>query len=151
MDYHHVSCWIPTQSGWGKSITKKLFTSWPGLSSDLMQKYLTRNNQPYLATFDNQVKAYYPHRKGTPGRTRSRTRPIYPIHAFRRHQSCLPQDSGCNREKVHEPNRKVPSYIQQGQQLYTGSVPLWLQHHSCITSKTRSGLDLKTSDQKIHS
>ena len=23
VDYHHAACWIPTQSGWGKGITKK--------------------------------------------------------------------------------------------------------------------------------
>ena len=40
--YHHASCWIPTQSEWGKSITKKIFTSWLGLSFDLVQKYLSK-------------------------------------------------------------------------------------------------------------
>ena len=34
VDYHHASCWSPTQSGWGIAITKQFFTSWSGLSSD---------------------------------------------------------------------------------------------------------------------
>ena len=42
VDYQHASFWIPTQSGWVRSITKNFFTSWPGLSSDLVQKYLTK-------------------------------------------------------------------------------------------------------------
>ena len=77
--------------------------------------------------------------KGTPVRTiyrtSSRTRPIYPIHAVIRHQSCLPQDSVFNREILNGPNRKVLNYIQKGKQVYTGSIPLWLQHYTCITSK----------------
>ena len=53
--------------------------------------------------------------KGTPVRTRYRTRPISAIHAVRRHQSCLPRDIGFNREILHGPNRKVPSYIHSFQ------------------------------------
>ena len=48
VDYHHSSCWITTQSGWGKAITKNLFTSWPGLSVDLVQKYLSRKKSTIL-------------------------------------------------------------------------------------------------------
>ena len=42
VDYHHTSCWIPTHSGWGKAITKTFFTSWPGLSVDLVHKHLKK-------------------------------------------------------------------------------------------------------------
>ena len=42
VDYHHASCWIPTHSGWGKAITKDFFTSWTGLSLDLVHKHLTK-------------------------------------------------------------------------------------------------------------
>ena len=48
VDYHHASCWIPTKSGWLKAITKQLFTSWPGLSSDLVQKYLPKKQSTIL-------------------------------------------------------------------------------------------------------
>ena len=41
VDYHHASYWSPTESGWGKSITKKFFTYWPGLSLDLVNKHLS--------------------------------------------------------------------------------------------------------------
>ena len=40
VDYHHASWWSPTKSVWGKEITKNFFTSWPGLSFDLVHKYL---------------------------------------------------------------------------------------------------------------
>ena len=63
VDYHHASCWSPTQSRWGKAITKKYFNSWPGLSYDLVHKYLLKNNQPYLGTFNNLRKAYDQHSK----------------------------------------------------------------------------------------
>ena len=63
VDFHHASCWIPTQSGWVKAITKNFFTYFPGLSSDLVLKYLTKKNQPSLGTFNNLEKAYYPCRK----------------------------------------------------------------------------------------
>ena len=42
VDYQHASFWIPTQYGWVRPITKNFFTSWPGLLSDLVQKYLTK-------------------------------------------------------------------------------------------------------------
>ena len=63
VDYHHASFWIPTHSGWGKAITKKIFTSWPGLSLDLVHKHLTKNNQPYLGTYRNRGRASDPHKK----------------------------------------------------------------------------------------
>ena len=79
--------------------------------------------------------------KGNPIISRSRTIPINTIHAVRRPHFCLPQDSGSNRKKLHGTNRKVTSYIQKGQQVYSGMLPLWLQHHPCRTSekKTRHG------------
>ena len=46
--YHHTSFWRPTQSGWIKAITKNFFTPWPGLSSDLVQKYLTKKKTTIL-------------------------------------------------------------------------------------------------------
>ena len=48
VDYYHVSCWSPTQSGWGKSITKNFLTSWPGLSFDLVHKYLSKKQSTIL-------------------------------------------------------------------------------------------------------
>ena len=44
VDYHRASCWIPSKYGWGKAITKNFFFYWPGLSSDLVQNYLTKKN-----------------------------------------------------------------------------------------------------------
>ena len=42
VEYHHSSCWSPTHSGWGKAITRKFFTSWTGLSLDLVHKHLMK-------------------------------------------------------------------------------------------------------------
>ena len=135
MDYHHASCWSPTEYWWGKSTTKKFFTSLPGLLSDPVQKYLPKNNQPYLVPLTIKERPTINIGNGTARRTRSRTRKIYPIQAVRRHQYCLPQDSGFNRKILHRPNRKVISDIHQGQQVYNGSIPLWSQNHPCKTSK----------------
>ena len=44
VDYHHANFWSPTHSGWGKEISKNFFTSWPGLSVELVQKHLKKNN-----------------------------------------------------------------------------------------------------------
>ena len=63
VDYHHASCWSLTQYGWVKAITKNFFTSCPGLSSDLVQIYLTKKNQSYLGTFNNLIKACDYHMK----------------------------------------------------------------------------------------
>ena len=75
--------------------------------------------------------------KGNPIRSGSRTIPIPTIHAVRRHQYCIPQDSGFNRKILHGQNRKVPSYIQKGQQIYPGCLSLLLQQHPCRTSENK--------------
>ena len=48
MDYHHKSCCSPTKYGWGKEITKNFFTSWPGLSFALVQKYLSKKQSTII-------------------------------------------------------------------------------------------------------
>ena len=48
VDYHHTSFWIPNQYGWGKEITKKFFTSCPGLTYDLVHKYLSKKQSTIL-------------------------------------------------------------------------------------------------------
>ena len=48
VDYHYSSCWRPIQSGWGKEITKKVFTSSQGLSFDLVHKYLSKKQSTIL-------------------------------------------------------------------------------------------------------
>ena len=73
--------------------------------------------------------------KGYPFRARSRPRPVPIIHSVIRHQYCLPQDSGSNRKILYGPNRKVPSYIQQGQQVYPDFLSLWIQQNPCRTSE----------------
>ena len=50
VDYHHASQWSPTQSGRVKAITKNFFTSWPGLSSELVLKYLNNNKSNHHGT-----------------------------------------------------------------------------------------------------
>ena len=47
----------------GKAITKNFFTSWPGLSVDLVHKYLKKKNPPYLGTYSNRGRASNPHKK----------------------------------------------------------------------------------------
>ena len=48
VDYHHASCWSPTQSGWGKETTKNLFNSWPDLSVYLVHKHLNKKQSTIL-------------------------------------------------------------------------------------------------------
>ena len=48
VDYHHAYRWSPTQYVWGRAITKKFFTSWPGLSLDLVQKHLIKKQSTIL-------------------------------------------------------------------------------------------------------
>ena len=74
VDYHHASCWIPTHSGWGKAITKNFFTSWPGLSVDLVQKHFKKKNSQYLGTSRNHGRASYPHKTGSCTHTQIQSR-----------------------------------------------------------------------------
>ena len=48
VDYHHAYFWIPSQSGWGKALTKNFFTSWPDLSFDLVHKHLSKKQSTIL-------------------------------------------------------------------------------------------------------
>ena len=42
VDYLNASALSPTQSGWTKAINKGFFTTWPGLATQLVQKYLAK-------------------------------------------------------------------------------------------------------------
>ena len=48
VDYHHAFWLRPTQYGRGKEITKSFFTSYPGLSLDLVHKHLTKKQSTIL-------------------------------------------------------------------------------------------------------
>ena len=61
--YHHTSCWIPTNSGWVKATTTNLFNSCPDLSSDLVQKYLTKKNPTILGHLQQPRKGLQPTQK----------------------------------------------------------------------------------------
>ena len=60
VDYHHASCWSPTHSGWGKAITKNFFTSWPGLSLDVVHKHLTKKQSTILGHLQQPRKGLRP-------------------------------------------------------------------------------------------
>ena len=95
VDYHHISCWSPTHSGWVKAITKNFFTSWPGLSLEMVHKHLTRKK--INRTWTPPATAKGPHintRKGHAFISRSRTIPVPTIQAVRKYQYYLLQDSG---------------------------------------------------------
>ena len=120
VDYHHTSCRSHTQYGWGKGITKTssllgqaYHLTW---CTNITQKIINHTWAPAATSKMTQINTG----KGYPIISRSITRTVPTIHSVKRHQSCLPQDSGSNRKKLHGPNRKVPSYIQQGQQVYPG-------------------------------
>ena len=141
MDYQHASCWRSTQSGWGKAITKKFFTSWPGLLYDLVHKYLYKNNQPYLGTFRNPEKASDQHRKrySSPNQIQNKTNLVFLKKVDLTGKNYTDQTG---RSPV-TPN-KGNKYI------------LIVYHYDSNTThaeplKTRSGLDLKTAYQKLHS
>ena len=66
VDYHHASCWRPTISGWVKEITKNFFTSWPGLSSDLVLKYLNKKQATILGNLKQPRKGHQSTQKKEP-------------------------------------------------------------------------------------
>jgi hypothetical protein len=43
MNYLHKCCYSPTTSGWLKAIKNGFFTTWPGLSNNLVQKHVTKS------------------------------------------------------------------------------------------------------------
>ena len=57
VDYHHASCCSPNQYVWGKAITKAFFTYWPGLSFDLVQKYLSKKRSTLLGHLQQPRKS----------------------------------------------------------------------------------------------
>ena len=83
-----------------------------------------KNNQPYLGTFRNLEKASDQHKKIYSSQNQIQNKTNFHHPSSQTTPIFLPQDSGYNRKILHGPNRKVTSYIQQGQQLYTGSIPL---------------------------
>ena len=105
----------------GENQSQKSFSSWPGLSLDLVHKHLTKKTinhtwAPPETTKSPQINTG----KGYAPMAISRTITVPTIHAVRRHQYFLLQDSGYFRENLYGLNRNVPSHIKQGQKVYPG-------------------------------
>ena len=43
VQYHHRSCWIPVVDTWTKAIKRGQFTTFPGLTHDIVNKYLPKS------------------------------------------------------------------------------------------------------------
>ena len=102
--YHHTSCWIPTKSEWVKEITKNFFTFWPGLSSDLVLKYLNKKQATILGHLKHPRKGLqYTQKKEHQANTQTEpeSEQFTPTKKFSTHQSCFPKKSGFDRENVH--------------------------------------------------
>ena len=63
LDYHHTSFWIPTQYGWGKTITKTFSLLGQAYHLTWCKNIYLKNNQPYLGTFRKLEKASDQHSK----------------------------------------------------------------------------------------
>ena len=156
MDYHHASCWSPTQSGWVRAITKKFFTSWPGLSSDLVQNYLTKKQSTILGHLQKPRKGLQStHKKGLQSEPEPEPEPVpdqFPPSE---------QSEGTNLVFLNTVYLTGKIYTDQ-----TGRFPityskgkkyiLMAYHYESNTIhaeplKTRTGLDLKTAYHKLHS
>ena len=71
VDYHHAT-FLDTHSIWvGKGDYKKICTSWPGLSYDLVLKYLTKKQLTILGHLQKPQKAYDPCRKSNYNQTQN--------------------------------------------------------------------------------
>ena len=151
VEYHHASCWSPTHSGWGKAITKNFSTSWPGLSTDLVHKHI---NKKINHTWVPPATAKGPQintRKGNAFITRSGARPVTKIHAVRKHQSCLLQDSGSFGENVYDQTGRSPVTSSKGNKYILVTYNYYSNTIHAEPLKTRSGLDLTSEYQKLHS
>ena len=115
VDYHHASCWSPTHLRWGKAITKNFFTSWPGLSLDLVHKHITKKQttilghlqQPQKGLRSTQEKVMHPNldpeHDQFPQATQSENNNIVFFKTV--------DISG---KKLYRSNRKVPSHFKLG-------------------------------------
>ena len=48
IEYHHASCWSPVKSTWTKATSNNFFTSWPGLTTSTINKYLGKSEPTIL-------------------------------------------------------------------------------------------------------
>ena len=151
VDYHQTSYWNPTQSGWGISITKNLFTSWPGLSLNLVHKQLLKKQSTILGHLQQLWKClistqeHFIHSEPDP------------------EQDQLPQST-----QSEDTNIVFFKTVDLSGGIYTdqtGRFPVTsskgnnyiLVAYNCDSNtihaeplKTRSGLDLTTAYQKLH-
>ena len=152
MDYHHASFLSPTHSGWGKSITKNFFTSWPGLSLDLVHKHLTKKQSTILGYLQKPRK----------GLRFTQEKVMHPDPDPEHHQ-LLQATQLENTNLVFFKTVDISGKIYTDQ---TGRFPvtsskgnkyiLVAYHFDSNTIhaeplKTRSGLDLTSAYQKLHS
>eukprot|EP00978_Attheya_sp_CCMP212_P032292 scaffold125437_cov29-Attheya_sp.AAC.1 len=54
--YYHAACFSPVKSTWVKAIKKGSFKSWPGLTEELVNKYLPESMNTTLGPHMNQTR-----------------------------------------------------------------------------------------------
>ena len=115
VDNHHASCWISTHSGWGKAITKNFFTSWPGLSVDLVHKHLMKKQSTILGYLQQPLKGLRS--------TQEKVMHLYPYPELDQFPQATQSENTnlvffktvhLSGKYIYRSNRKVPSHFNQG-------------------------------------
>ena len=152
VDYHYASWWIPTKSGWGKAITKNFFTSWTGLSVDLVHKHLTKKQSTILGHLQQR-------RKGLRSTHDNIMHPDPDPYQDQFPQATQSENTNLVFSKTVDLSGKVYTY-QTGRFSVTsirGNKYILVAYNFDSNTihtellKTRSGLELTTEYQKLHS
>ena len=54
--YYHQACWSPSKTTWVKAIKNNFFTTWPGLTAELVQKFLPKSEHTIKGHLKQEFK-----------------------------------------------------------------------------------------------
>ena len=152
MDYHHSSCWRPTQYGWGKAITKNFFTSWSGLSLDLVHKHLTKKQSTILGRLQQPRKGLRSTQEKVIHSEADLEQDQFPPYMQSEDTNLVFFNTLDLSGKIHtDQTERFPVTSSKGNKYILISDPYNSNTIHTEPLKTRSGLDLATAYQKLHS
>ena len=152
VDYHHGSCWSPTHSGWGKAIAQKFFTSWPGLSVDLVQKHLKKKQSTILGNLQQPRKGLISAQDNIRHPDPDSEQDQFPQATRSENTNLLFCKTVDLSGKIYtDQTGRFPVTSSQGNKYILVAYHFDSKTIHAEPLKTRSGLDLKTAYQKLHS
>ena len=123
--FYHAACFSPSKSTFIKAIKNKAFTSWPGLTAELVATYLPKTEATVKVTRSKHQRALI-----TPNLKRRHRSPL-PWNHHTTDPSSFYESYWIFQQNLHWSNWPFSCYIQQGVQIYHNRRLSWYIFTPC--------------------